>query len=202
MPGGSGSIPPFERKEKHVAAPIPASSSTTSGKEELVVVVLVEKRRKEGQSQPHRKARRCWSPGAPPTIPARLKQLGGSHVATPKQIRELMEVDGLTNDEVKEPFAEIPAAQSAAEHCSSQQQQQHHQSSHSPVCGGQRHMGSTSKLHSCSTTGRCSLYSCSWSFCPCGITPVRLESAAAAEQAIGQVAHRATARERWTQRRK
>ncbi|KAM0980261.1 hypothetical protein ACFX13_016257 [Malus domestica] len=30
-----------------------------------------------------------------------LQQLGGSHAATPKQIRELMKVDGLTNDEVK-----------------------------------------------------------------------------------------------------
>jgi len=30
-----------------------------------------------------------------------LQQLGGSQVATPKQIRELMNVDGLTNDEVK-----------------------------------------------------------------------------------------------------
>nr|GMD02634.1 myb family transcription factor EFM-like [Ipomoea batatas] len=30
-----------------------------------------------------------------------LHQLGGPHVATPKQIRELMKVEGLTNDEVK-----------------------------------------------------------------------------------------------------
>ncbi|KAM1005017.1 hypothetical protein ACFX2I_005124 [Malus domestica] len=30
-----------------------------------------------------------------------LQQLGGSHAATPNQIRELMKVDGLTNDEVK-----------------------------------------------------------------------------------------------------
>ncbi|XP_050145128.1 cyclase-like protein 2 isoform X3 [Malus sylvestris] len=30
-----------------------------------------------------------------------LQQLGGSHAATSKQIRELMKVDGLTNDEVK-----------------------------------------------------------------------------------------------------
>ncbi|KAB2024149.1 hypothetical protein ES319_D06G067500v1 [Gossypium barbadense] len=37
-------------------------------------------------SQPHRKARRCWSPDL---------------LATTKQIRELMKVEGLTNDEVK-----------------------------------------------------------------------------------------------------
>ncbi|ONK67754.1 uncharacterized protein A4U43_C05F3430 [Asparagus officinalis] len=30
-----------------------------------------------------------------------LQQLGVSHVGMPKQIRELMKVDGLTNDEVK-----------------------------------------------------------------------------------------------------
>ncbi|KAG5532502.1 hypothetical protein RHGRI_026951 [Rhododendron griersonianum] len=54
---------------------------------------------KEGQSQ--RKARRCWSPELHRRFLNALQQLGGSHVATPKQIRELMKVDGLTNDEVK-----------------------------------------------------------------------------------------------------
>ncbi|GAB4828902.1 transcription factor [Ancistrocladus abbreviatus] len=54
---------------------------------------------KEKQSQ--RKARRCWSPELHRRFLSALQQLGGSHVATPKQIRELMKVDGLTNDEVK-----------------------------------------------------------------------------------------------------
>uniref|UniRef100_A0A0A9G3F3 HTH myb-type domain-containing protein n=1 Tax=Arundo donax TaxID=35708 RepID=A0A0A9G3F3_ARUDO len=57
---------------------------------------------KEGQSQPsNRKPRRCWAPELHRRFLQALQQLGGSHVATPKQIRELMKVDGLTNDEVK-----------------------------------------------------------------------------------------------------
>nr|GMD78802.1 myb family transcription factor EFM-like [Ipomoea batatas] len=52
-------------------------------------------------AQPHRKARRCWSPDLHRRFVNALQMLGGSQVATPKQIRELMKVDGLTNDEVK-----------------------------------------------------------------------------------------------------
>ncbi|XP_039066214.1 myb family transcription factor EFM-like isoform X2 [Hibiscus syriacus] len=52
-------------------------------------------------NQPHRKARRCWSPDLHRRFVNALQMLGGSQVATPKQIRELMKVDGLTNDEVK-----------------------------------------------------------------------------------------------------
>ncbi|XP_047159826.1 myb family transcription factor EFM-like [Vigna umbellata] len=48
-----------------------------------------------------RKARRCWSPDLHRRFVNALQMLGGSQVATPKQIRELMKVDGLTNDEVK-----------------------------------------------------------------------------------------------------
>ncbi|XP_075485610.1 transcription factor HHO3-like [Primulina tabacum] len=58
-----------------------------------------KKEDKEGESL--RKARRCWSPELHRRFVQSLHQLGGSHVATPKQIRELMKVDGLTNDEVK-----------------------------------------------------------------------------------------------------
>ncbi|KAK9021421.1 hypothetical protein V6N11_011409 [Hibiscus sabdariffa] len=65
-----------------------ANNGTTSKKDE-----------KESQAQ--RKARRCWSPELHRRFLHALQQLGGSHVATPKQIRELMKVDGLTNDEVK-----------------------------------------------------------------------------------------------------
>ncbi|XP_012078696.1 myb family transcription factor EFM isoform X2 [Jatropha curcas] len=50
--------------------------------------------------QTHRKARRCWSPDLHRRFVNALQMLGGSQ-ATPKQIRELMKVDGLTNDEVK-----------------------------------------------------------------------------------------------------
>ncbi|XP_022756465.1 myb family transcription factor EFM-like [Durio zibethinus] len=52
-------------------------------------------------TQPHRKARRCWSPDLHRRFVNALQMLGGSQVATPKQIRELMKVEGLTNDEVK-----------------------------------------------------------------------------------------------------
>ncbi|GMI88213.1 hypothetical protein HRI_002490600 [Hibiscus trionum] len=53
------------------------------------------------QQQTGRKQRRCWSPELHRRFVNALQQLGGSQVATPKQIRELMQVDGLTNDEVK-----------------------------------------------------------------------------------------------------
>ncbi|KAK8517560.1 hypothetical protein V6N13_127729 [Hibiscus sabdariffa] len=53
------------------------------------------------QQQNSRKQRRCWSPELHRRFVEALHQLGGSQVATPKQIRELMQVDGLTNDEVK-----------------------------------------------------------------------------------------------------
>ncbi|KAK9176857.1 hypothetical protein WN944_028876 [Citrus x changshan-huyou] len=53
------------------------------------------------QQQTNRKQRRCWSPELHRRFVSALQQLGGSQVATPKQIRELMQVDGLTNDEVK-----------------------------------------------------------------------------------------------------
>ncbi|XP_057850324.2 transcription factor HHO1 [Cryptomeria japonica] len=53
------------------------------------------------QSQAQRKSRRCWSAELHKRFVNALQQLGGSQVATPKQIRELMKVDGLTNDEVK-----------------------------------------------------------------------------------------------------
>ncbi|EYU40864.1 hypothetical protein MIMGU_mgv1a022733mg [Erythranthe guttata] len=63
-------------------------------------VVELRRERKEGQSQ-NRKARRCWSPELHRRFLQAIQQLGGGHVGTPKQIRELMKVDGLTNDEVK-----------------------------------------------------------------------------------------------------
>lgn len=52
-------------------------------------------------TNPSRKQRRHWSPQLHRRFFEAIKQLGGEQVATPKQIRELMQVDGLTNDEVK-----------------------------------------------------------------------------------------------------
>ncbi|KAL3621181.1 hypothetical protein CASFOL_036093 [Castilleja foliolosa] len=56
---------------------------------------------KTSQHQNFRKQRRCWSPELHRQFINALQQLGGPQAATPKQIRELMQVDGLTNDEVK-----------------------------------------------------------------------------------------------------
>ncbi|VFQ98054.1 unnamed protein product [Cuscuta campestris] len=73
-------------------------------------------------TQTQRKARRCWSPDLHRRFVNALHILGGSQVATPKQIRELMKVDGLTNDEVKSHLQKyrlhtrrpIPSPQTAA----------------------------------------------------------------------------------------
>ncbi|MFS7923162.1 putative transcription factor MYB-HB-like family [Helianthus anomalus] len=54
----------------------------------------------EDKGQSNRKARRCWSPELHRRFLHALQQIGGAHIATPKQIRELMKVDGLTNYEV------------------------------------------------------------------------------------------------------
>ncbi|XP_057482099.1 transcription factor HHO5-like isoform X1 [Actinidia eriantha] len=51
--------------------------------------------------QEKKRQRRCWSPELHRVFVDALEQLGGAHTATPKPIRELMQVDGLTNDEVK-----------------------------------------------------------------------------------------------------
>ncbi|KAL7141334.1 hypothetical protein ABFS83_08G046300 [Erythranthe nasuta] len=53
------------------------------------------------QDEQQRKQRRCWSPELHRVFIDALTQLGGAQVATPKQIREVMKVEGLTNDEVK-----------------------------------------------------------------------------------------------------
>ncbi|XP_065857435.1 transcription factor HRS1-like isoform X2 [Euphorbia lathyris] len=77
--------------------------------------------RNGSQQQTTRKQRRCWSPELHRRFVNALQQLGGSQSATPKQIRELMQVDGLTNDEVKSHLQKyrlhtrrMPAATAAA----------------------------------------------------------------------------------------
>ncbi|KAL5553494.1 hypothetical protein UlMin_040895 [Ulmus minor] len=85
---GSPSVPP-------VTAPATSSSGgTVSGGSS-------KREEKEKEGQTHRKQRRNWSPELHKRFLNALQQLGGSHAATPKQIREMMKVDGLTNDEVK-----------------------------------------------------------------------------------------------------
>ncbi|XP_038997180.1 transcription factor HHO2-like isoform X2 [Hibiscus syriacus] len=109
-----GAFQPFQREktaersvQSSVVAKNNASATSTSTTEsgsrggggEATNGNSSKKDEKEGQ--PSRKPRRCWSPELHRRFLHALQQLGGSHVATPKQIRELMKVDGLTNDEVK-----------------------------------------------------------------------------------------------------
>ncbi|CAI9764399.1 unnamed protein product [Fraxinus pennsylvanica] len=58
-------------------------------------------RQQSKQQQTARKQRRCWSPELHRRFVDAMQQIGGPQVATPKQIREVMQVDCLTNDEVK-----------------------------------------------------------------------------------------------------
>ncbi|KAL4181275.1 hypothetical protein AMTRI_Chr12g236410 [Amborella trichopoda] len=89
-----GAFQPFSREREGRAEAV-----SGSGNERVKVREKEREREKEGQ--PNRKSRRCWSPELHRRFLHALQQLGGSHTATPKQIRELMKVDGLTNDEVK-----------------------------------------------------------------------------------------------------
>ncbi|KAH7569867.1 hypothetical protein JRO89_XS05G0010200 [Xanthoceras sorbifolium] len=107
-----GAFQPFHREksagktDQSVAKPIsnpPVPAAATSSTTETVSKGSAgnsKREDKESQSS-QRKQRRCWSPELHRRFLHALQQLGGSHAATPKQIRELMKVDGLTNDEVK-----------------------------------------------------------------------------------------------------
>ncbi|KAL8060529.1 hypothetical protein ABFX02_02G030500 [Erythranthe guttata] len=77
---------------------IPKSSSSKLGS---LSSTNVRSSLKSGQQQNSRKQRRCWSPELHRKFVNALQSLGGSQAATPKQIRDHMQVDGLTNDEVK-----------------------------------------------------------------------------------------------------
>ncbi|CAL9115785.1 transcription factor NIGT1-like [Musa acuminata AAA Group] len=110
-----GAFQPFEREKLVVPPPasraVAASSTNSAGgrgegrgcgdSDGSSSGGEKEEKEKEGQFQSHRKTRRCWSPDLHRRFLNALQQLGGSHAATPKQIRDLMKVDGLTNDEIK-----------------------------------------------------------------------------------------------------
>ncbi|KAF8752715.1 hypothetical protein HU200_011900 [Digitaria exilis] len=115
-----GAFQPFEKEKR---AELPASSTTAASSavegadkcdEDKASTDTAEKHSEKGMDKdakgkdnkgskeaPNRKPRRCWAPELHRRFLQALQQLGGSHVATPKQIRDLMKVDGLTNDEVK-----------------------------------------------------------------------------------------------------
>ncbi|CAL4970382.1 unnamed protein product [Urochloa decumbens] len=83
------------------ACPAAALSATSSAVTDGGAAAQRQHHHQQQQAQQQRKARRCWSPELHRRFVAALQRLGGAQVATPKQIRELMKVDGLTNDEVK-----------------------------------------------------------------------------------------------------
>nr|XP_043620275.1 transcription factor HHO3-like [Erigeron canadensis] len=86
---GCGAFHPFQKKQQQPAS-VSSSADTDDGDHD-----------KLGQYSNNKKQRRCWSPELHRRFLHALQQLGGAHVATPKQIRELMKVDGLTSDEIK-----------------------------------------------------------------------------------------------------
>lgn len=97
--GNGGAFRPFKREDKRMVVEAPPPDAAASSTAETGVSSSGCKG--EDKEDSHRKARRCWSPELHRRFLQALQQLGGAHVATPKQIRELMKVDGLTNDEVK-----------------------------------------------------------------------------------------------------
>ncbi|CAF2063072.1 hypothetical protein HID58_072783 [Brassica napus] len=111
-----GGFQPFQKEQKRVfsetdlhpavkaTTPAPAPATTTCSTTEVGGVDKAgeeQVQKQQLQTQTQRKQRRCWSPELHRRFLHALQQLGGSHVATPKQIRDHMKVDGLTNDEVK-----------------------------------------------------------------------------------------------------
>ncbi|KAG4173226.1 hypothetical protein ERO13_A11G045800v2 [Gossypium hirsutum] len=78
---------------------IGSGSSLTA--EKTQIKFQTESQDQQKLQQNSRKQRRCWSPELHRLFVDALQQLGGSQVATPKQIKEVMQVDDLTNDEVK-----------------------------------------------------------------------------------------------------
>lgn len=111
--GGGGGFQPFQKEKtllkteaaafagKKVGSfPVP-ETTTSSTAETASKGSGGTSKREDKESQSQRKQRRCWSSELHRRFVHALQSLGGPHVATPKQIRELMKVDGLTNDEVK-----------------------------------------------------------------------------------------------------
>lgn len=91
-----GAFHPFKREKLTDSTKAAKSPSTIP-----VAAVASSTGESGGGGGSSKKDRRCWSPELHKRFLQALQELGGSHVATPKQIRELMKVDGLTNDEVK-----------------------------------------------------------------------------------------------------
>ncbi|OIW01526.1 hypothetical protein TanjilG_19452 [Lupinus angustifolius] len=105
--GSGGAFQPFHKKEKacqtiESLCKAPSSTPVAAASSTAVTVTRdnAESSKKEDKDGA-RKQRRCWSQELHKCFLQALQQLGGADTATPKQIRELMKVDSLTNDEVK-----------------------------------------------------------------------------------------------------
>ncbi|CAL0321260.1 unnamed protein product [Lupinus luteus] len=105
--GSGGAFQPFYKEEKAsqtIESLCKAPSSTPVAAASSIAVTATrdntESSKKEDKDGA-RKQRRCWSQELHKCFLQALQQLGGADSATPKQIRELMKVDSLTNDEVK-----------------------------------------------------------------------------------------------------
>ncbi|CAK7326527.1 unnamed protein product [Dovyalis caffra] len=120
--GTGGAFQPFHRErsvgkssnQATAMAPtsVPASATSSTAGAVTGGTGCENNKNEDKEAGNQRKLRRCWSPELHRRFLHALQQLGGSHgendyfrkgdyAATPKQIRELMKVDGLTNDEVK-----------------------------------------------------------------------------------------------------
>ncbi|XP_074287845.1 transcription factor HHO3-like [Silene latifolia] len=93
-------IPPKKRDTLSLGR-YKAGSDKGVGGLSLVAPKMIKHSKDEQSEAKGRKQRRCWSGELHRRFVDALTHLGGAQVATPKQIRELMRVDGLTNDEVK-----------------------------------------------------------------------------------------------------
>uniref|UniRef100_A0A7N1A3J3 HTH myb-type domain-containing protein n=1 Tax=Kalanchoe fedtschenkoi TaxID=63787 RepID=A0A7N1A3J3_KALFE len=95
-----GAFRPFNKESKAVVAAAEMAERQPVEDKPASSTTLKSRNEESGQAT-QRKQRRCWSPELHRRFIHALQQLGGPHVASPKQIKELMKVDGLTNDEVK-----------------------------------------------------------------------------------------------------
>lgn len=106
---GGGAFHPFHKEDRVnnttselLSKGQPSSTGVAAASSNAATVTsnIVENSKRD-EKEEKRKQRRCWSQELHKRFLKALQQLGGADCATPKQIREVMNVDGLTNDEVK-----------------------------------------------------------------------------------------------------
>ncbi|KHN37827.1 Two-component response regulator ARR18 [Glycine soja] len=98
---GGGAFQPFHKEERGAKTSESLSKAPSSTSVAAASSSAAEPAAEKSLNEGQRKQRRCWSQDLHKRFLHALQQLGGADTATPKQIREIMNVDGLTNDEVK-----------------------------------------------------------------------------------------------------